>query len=137
MVKCDMATEQRMVTLSLPDDVYRRAEHVAFVAQREVAAVLLDTITAAFTSYPQNAERVAMKAEIAAYEAMHADLVKTYLGQYVAICHGKLIDHDVDPVVLHQRITQKYPGKTVLSRKVQQDAAPVLHMRSPRIERQP
>ena len=135
MVKCDMATEQRMVTLSLPDDVYRRAEHVAFVAQREVAAVLLDTITAAFTSYPQNAERVAMKAEIAAYEAMHADLVKTYLGQYVAIYHGKLVDHDVDPVLLHQRIEQHYPGETVLSREVQKEPSRVLYMRSPRLER--
>ena len=33
------------VTLSLPDDVYRQAEHLAQITNREVAEVLADTIT--------------------------------------------------------------------------------------------
>ena len=76
-----------------------------------------------------------MDAEIAAYEAMHGELVKKFLGQYVAIYQGRLVDHDDDPVVLHQRIEKHYPATTVLSRKVQKEAVPVLHMRSPRLER--
>ncbi len=128
---------QRDITLSVPEDIYQRVELVASATHRKVMDVMVDTITAAFTPYPENLQRGAMKTEIAAYEAMHAELAKQFLGQYVAIYQGKLIDHDVDPFALHQRIVEQYAGKVVLSRKVQQQAAPVLHMRSPRLERLP
>jgi len=84
--------------------------------------------------YPAHPNRAAMKKEIAVYKALHPELVQKYLGQYVAIYQGKLVDHDADPVTLHQRVIQKYSGKVVLSRKVQKDAEPVLYMRSPRLE---
>lgn len=129
--------KQRDITLTVPEDIYQRVEGVASATHRKVKDVMMDTIAAAFSPYPENPQRGAMKAEIAAYEAMHVELVKQYLGQYVAMHQGRLIDHDVDPVALHQRIAEKYAGKVVLSRKVQKDAAPVLHMRSPRLAQMP
>jgi predicted transcriptional regulator len=128
--------KQRDVTLSVPEDLYQRVERVASTMQRNVIDVMVETIAAAFTPYPEDPQRAAMEAEISAYEAMHTELLKAYLGQYVAIYQGKLVDFDGDPVALHQRIALTYPGKTVLSRKVQKDAAPVIHIRSPRLERQ-
>ncbi len=128
---------QRDVTLSVPEDLYRRVERVASTMRRNVIDVMVDTLAAAFTPYPENPQRLAMKTEIAAYEAMHAELVNVYLGQYVAIYQGQVIDHDFDPVALHQRLAAQYAGKVVLSRKVQEDAIPVLQMRSPRLERLP
>ena len=76
-----------------------------------------------------------MKKEIAAYQNIHSHLVQEYLGQYVAIYQGELVDHDPDPVSLHRRVIRKYPDQVVLSRKVQTDPEPVLYMRSPRLER--
>ncbi len=128
---------QREITLSVPEDIYRRVEHMADATRSNVIDVMLDAIAQAFTPYPENPQRGAMKLEIAAYEAMHADLMEQFLGQYVAIYQGKLVDHDADPVALHQRITTKYSGHVVLSRKVQRQATPVLVMRSPKLERRP
>jgi hypothetical protein len=59
---------------------------------------------------------------------MHSELVRQFLGQYVAIYQGQVIDHDVDPVALHQRISTRYGGKVVLSRKVQKESKPLLHI---------
>lgn len=128
---------RKEITLSIPEDIYRRVEQVALETQRNVAEVFIDTISSQFPSYPANPKRATMHKEIAAYKRMHADLVKKYLGEYVAIYQGELVDHDIDPVALHERITTNYPDRIVLSRKVQQEAEPILHMRSPRLERLP
>lgn len=126
---------QRTITVAVPEDLYRRVARVASTTHRDVVDVILETITAALTPFPVNPQRGAMDAEIVAYEAMHGELVEQFLGQYVAIYQGELIDRDVDPVILHQRLEEHYPGKIVLCRKVQKEATPVLNMRSPRIER--
>ena len=49
-------------------------------------------------SFPTYPHRAAMQREIAAYEAMHSTLVPQFLGYYVAIHQGHLVDHDLDPV---------------------------------------
>ncbi len=125
------------ITLSVPEDIYRQVEQVATETQRAVTDVFLETISSKFPPYPAHPNRAAMQKEIAAYKEMHAHLVKKYLGKYVAIYQGELVDHDADPVTLHKRITTKYPEQVILSRKVQKAAEPILHMRSPRLERVP
>ena len=87
------------------------------------------------TLYPVHPHRAQMQREIAAYRSLHPKLVQSHLGHFVAIYQGQLVDADADPVALHQRISARYPGKVVLSRKVQVEADPVLQMRSPRLER--
>ena len=131
---CYNITMSKQVTLPIPEDIYNQVESVAATTDRAVVDVLLETISQAFAPFPVNPQRTAMKREIEAYKAMHPELVKNYLGQYVAVYQGKLIDHDPDLVALHQRITAKYPHKTILSRLVQNEAEPILRMRSPRLE---
>ena len=126
----------KQITLPIPEDVYRQVENVAATTNRDVVEVLLETISHTFAPFPVNPNRVAMKKEIEAYKAMHPELVKKYLGQYVAIYQGQLVDHDADPVALHRRVAAEFPHKTLLSRLDQEEAEPVLHMRSPHLERQ-
>lgn len=123
------------ITLPLPEEMYRQLQQLATETQRNVVDVLLEAVSKQFPTYPVNPNREAMKKEIAAYEKMHTDLAQKYLGEYVAIYQGKLVDHDPDPVALHQKLTAKYPNKVILSRRVQSDPKPVLQMRSPRLER--
>ena len=122
------------ITLNLPDNTYRQIEQVAQARDTSVSDVLVSTITDAFAPYPVHPKRPAMKKEVAAYGNLHPDLVKEYLGQYVAIFRGRLVDYDTDPVALHRRIASTYPGEIVLSRKVELEAEVVLHTRSPRLE---
>lgn len=115
------------------------------ISASELRALIREVVTETLSElkiqptpeYPVHPQRTAMKKETAAYKTLHTDLVQNYLGQYVAIYEGNLVDHDADPLMLHQRVQEKYPGKVVLSRKVQREAEPVLHMRSPRLERRP
>jgi hypothetical protein len=55
-------------------------------------------------AYPSHPNREAMRNEINAYHRMHASLVSTYLGQYVAVFEGKVVDHDTDPIALPKRM---------------------------------
>lgn len=126
---------QKELMLSIPEEIYRQIERVATETQRNVAAVALDTISLAFPLYPAHPDRAQMKKEIAAYHSLHSELRESHLGHFVAIYQGQLVDSDTDPIALHQRISTRYPGKVVLSRKVQVEAEPVLYMRSPRLER--
>jgi len=70
-----------------------------------------------------------------AYKAMHKELVKRYLGQYVAICNEKLVDHDPDPVALLRRVRNEYPHQVVLRRKVELTPEREWRIRHPRIEK--
>lgn len=127
----------KQITLSLPENIYYQVQRAAMSSQRNIADVLVDTISSKFTPYPIHPNRAAMKKEIAAYQAMHTKLVEQYLGEYVALYQGEVVAHNVDPVALHRHVTEIYPEKVVLCRQVQKDAEPVLNMRSPRLESLP
>ena len=85
-----------------------------------------------FTPFPLHEKHDIMAQEVAAYKGMHFHLVKTYLGKFVAVYQGQLIDHDEDVVTLSQRINENFPDEIVLIRHVEPVAGRILNMRSPR-----
>ena len=87
-----------------------------------------------FASFPVDASRAAMEQNVEAYKLMHGELVTRYLGQYVALWNGQLIDHDHDPVALLQRVREQYPGQVILRQKVERTPERVLRIRHPSIE---
>lgn len=87
-----------------------------------------------FAPFPQNENRSIMERNWDAFKVMHPDLITDYLGQYVAICDGELVDHDPDPVSLLQRVRKNYPNQVVLRRKVDLLPERELHIRHPHIE---
>jgi len=74
-----------------------------------------------------------MEQEVAAFEALHPKLVKQYLGKYVAIYQGQVVDHDPDEDSLIDRIEATFPDEVVLIRPVQEQLPPPLYIRSPRL----
>ena len=76
-----------------------------------------------------------MQREKDAFIAMHPQLVQTYLGEYVAIHQGKLIDHDKDDVELIERMRAKLPDEVVLITEVLPELERILYLRSPRLRR--
>ena len=79
-------------------------------------------------------DRSVMEENLVAYKVMHQKLVERYLGQYVAICDGQLIDHDPDPVVLLQRVRDRHPDQIILRRRVERLLERGLCIRHPWIE---
>jgi len=75
-----------------------------------------------------------MKTETKAFEQMHDQLVTQYLGHYVAIHNGEVVDHDPDLPVLRKRIRQRFERMPILLREVTQERIqPNLVIRSPRL----
>lgn len=122
------------VVLDVPDDIYEQVEKLAVTTERDIADVLLETIARTFSPFPVDPNRSVMNQNVETYRELHAELVMTHLGQFVAICDGRLIDHDPDPVSLLQRVRTQYPEKVVLRRKVESVPEHQLQIRHPRIE---
>lgn len=62
-----------------------------------------------------------LQAESEAFIQMHTQLMSTYLGQYVAVHNGEVIDHDVDARSLHIRVRRKYGKTPILIREMTPD----------------
>ncbi len=129
-----MGTE---ILLTIPDDLYRRAQRVAKAQQQEVTSLLVEALAEssilADFDYAQEDENV--EREMQAYQAMHAELWDKYPGQYVAIQGGNLVDRDTDPTALSLRINEKYPDVFVWIGKVEERPIRVLQMPSFRLIR--
>ncbi|MCI0398601.1 MAG: DUF5678 domain-containing protein [Chloroflexi bacterium] len=122
------------VTLTIPDDVYHRAQQIAQSNRRDVAEVLAESIV--LLDEPEQAVPTeieeALERERAAYLAMHARLSEKYLGHYVAVYGEEVVDHDPDLADLYARVSRQYPRNRVLIRQVEKEPERVYHFRSPR-----
>ena len=127
------------VVLEIEDTLYRRAEALERTSQRPVTTILAEAIV---LDEPEELSRQwpdedelddVMDREIAAFQALHAELYQSYPGQYVAIYGQQFVDHDPELASLYLRIRQKYPDEFVLIRQVEADSEPVSYFRSPRL----
>lgn len=84
--------------------------------------------------FPTHARQAEMLKEARAFERLHPTLVEPYLGHYVAIFKGDLVDHDPNPEALLMRVRERYPNEIVLRRLVEKTAIKELVFRSPRFE---
>ena len=119
-----------MLTLKKPE-LLERLEQIA-TAQGVTTEELLHQ---AVNEYLERMAQQKIQAESAAFEKLHSELVTKYLGDYVAIHDGVVVDHDSDVRTLHLRIRKQFGRIPVLLRQVtkeveQQD----LVFRSPKLE---
>lgn len=112
------------ITLPIPDSILQKARLEADRTHQSVEAVLLEALAETYTPYAVHPERHRMLTEIAAFEAMHAALVKSHLGQFVALYGGEVVDSDFTLDALVERIQTTYPDKIVLIEEVQATLPP-------------
>jgi len=60
------------------------------------------------------------------YHQRHAELKAQYLGQYIAMHEGQVVDHDADFPTLRQRIRQQFENTPVMITLVEEDAEQTL-----------
>lgn len=123
------------VQLDLPPSIYQQATHIANKTQRNVADVLTDVLAHSFSPFYEDKHQAHMLAEVVAFEEQHQQLVKRYLGEYVALHQGRIVDHDKSQRALLTRIEAQFPDEIVLIRQVQAQLPPPLRIRSPRFVR--
>jgi len=119
------------VTLTIPEEVYRRAKRIARSSGREVAEVLVEAISLEdISELPPAIER-----EGAAFRRLHPTLRRDYPGQFVAIHGETLVDHDHDQVTLFLRVKERFPGEFVWIAPVGESPEESYRIHSPRLLR--
>jgi hypothetical protein len=97
----------------------QQAADISLTENRAVEDVLTDTLVRALPVMPLPPNFTEMQIESQHYEQQHPQLVQRYLGQEIAMLHGKVIDHDQDLEILLERVRSIYPTETILFRKVE------------------
>lgn len=73
--------------------------------------------------------------EVVLFEEQHEQLAQQFLGQYIAMVQGRVIAHDANLDTLINNVHKTHPDTPVLFRLVQETLPPILHFRSPRLEK--
>lgn len=125
------------ITVTISNEIYRRIVKQAEANHRQISDIVNEVLTDTFSQGQNEANpaREKMLKEVEAYKKMYASLAEKYLGYYVAIYQGELVDQDIDKEALFFRIREKYPHQTVLQRQVLSEPDPILHFRSPRLSK--
>jgi hypothetical protein len=89
-----------------------------------------ELVNEALQFYYQARQREKLSQEIAAYEAMHAELWRTLPGEWVAIHNQQLVDHDPDDVALYRRIRKTYGRTPLLLRQVKESPIEEVRIRT-------
>jgi hypothetical protein len=91
---------------------------------------LNDLVNEAVSQYAYRLQREKIERETAAYERMHNSIRDRFLGQWVAIHNGHLVDHDCDLAALHRRVRERFGRTAVLLRQVRESPVEEIRLRT-------
>ncbi|MBL7162356.1 MAG: hypothetical protein ISS57_07095 [Anaerolineales bacterium] len=96
-----------MQTLTVESELYRRVEEAA----REQDASVDDLLAQALRYYLWDLERRKVSEETHRYHQHYQELRAKYLGQYIALRNGQVVDNDLDFIMLRKRVRKRF-GRT-------------------------
>ncbi len=99
-----------MPTLTVEPELYQRVETAALAQRASVDEMLLDAVR----QYLWELDRRKISAESKVYRQRHAELKARYLGQYIAMSDGQVVDSDADFPALRQRVRQRFGHTPVM-----------------------
>ena len=120
-----------MLTISIEPTTQNKLEQVAQVIDQSVDEI----VNQAVERYLDYLGEQQLAAEIEAFEQMHAQLKMCYLGQYVAIHKGALVDTDANCEALFLRIQKQYGPLTILIRQVGETPDEIYYFHGTRLEK--
>lgn len=100
----------------------------------EMAQPVEKVLETAVASYVDEVQRAGIHTETQAFWNMHAELVKHYSNQYVAIYQGEMVDHDPDVAQLDQRVKKRFGLRPVLIAPVKPSIRYEIRWRGGRLE---
>ncbi len=99
-----------MPVVPVEPTLYRRVEEAAQEQKASVDEILAEAVRL----YLWEQERQKVEQESVAYRRRHAQIKTQYLGQFVAIHKGQVVDHDPEFTALRRRIRQRYGHTPVM-----------------------
>ncbi len=118
-------------TVTIPEQVYTELVPMAAQENKDIEQIVGEAVRRCLWE----ARERQMDRELEAYRTMHADLKSSYLGQYVAVHAGALVDSDADRSALSRRVRRKFGNAAVLIARVEAEPEREFMLRSPRLER--
>jgi hypothetical protein len=102
---------------------------------RSKGATVEDFVNQAVRERLEQLEDQKLEAEVRAFERVHPQLIKQYLGQSVAVHESQIVDADADFETLFLRLQKHLGDVPVLIRPVSTEPTLELRAPSPRLER--
>ncbi len=99
-----------MPTLTIEPTLYQYVE----TAAAENSLSIEQMLSEALRRYLWDLDRRRISTESQIYRRRHVELKDRYLGQYVAMCGGEVVDNDADFQALRQRVRQRFGRKPVM-----------------------
>jgi predicted DNA-binding protein len=101
------------------------------------ARTLSDLVNEAVDEYVFRLQQKKIDREVKAYERLHPDLRERFLGQWVAIHEGQLVDHDSDQRALYHRLRERFGRTSVLMKQVRESPIDEIWWRTPSTGKRP
>lgn len=120
-----------MSPIVLEPEIYQQVERVASEQQTSIEQV----VNQAARQYLWELKRRKISQESKIYQARHRELKEKYLGQYIAMRDGQVVDNDFEFEALLKRIREQYGDAPVLMTRVEDEALPTLTRRGFVLER--
>ena len=119
-----------MPTVAIEPSLYQRVEQAAIEGEISTGEVF----TQALRRYLWELDRRKIAEESKAYRQQYGELKERYLGQYIAMSQGKVVDCDLDFKMLRQRVRQRFGRTAVMITLVEETPEPTLMRRGFRVE---
>ncbi len=119
-----------MPTVAVEPELYKRVEKAAQEYKINVDGILAEAVR----RYLWELDRRKISEESARYRQQHAELVTLYLGKYIAMRDGQVVDHDADFQALRQRVRQRFADAPVMITRVEPVAETTLTRHGFRVE---
>jgi len=103
-----------MIELALDENTIARLKKIADDEDLSVQELAEQIIR----QFIQQEKHRTLQRELIAFQAMRATLLARHPDDFVAIYHGRVVDHDSDQKALFKRIDHAYPGDPVLIKQV-------------------
>ncbi|HSN78486.1 MAG TPA: hypothetical protein VL334_25740 [Anaerolineae bacterium] len=119
-----------VLTIGLDEKTSHQLEQLARVRSTEPAKLAHDAIR----TFLRDEGRRIIEQESKAFQRLHPELLRTMPGEFVAVHHGQMVDHDSDQLALFRRVEEAYGGQPVLIRQVRPEIEQTIEVLSPRLE---
>lgn len=103
--------------LIIEPQLYSRVEQAADEHTIGIDRILTD----ALRRYLWILDRRKISEESQVFQQHHVEMKAQYLGQYIAMHDGQVVDHDSDSVALRQRVRQQFRHTPVMIIRVEED----------------
>ena len=102
--------------LVIPSGLLERAERLAQQQARQVREVVAEALELGLPLLETADTTPELEREAESFRQMHPTWREQYVGEYVAVYQGRLVDHDPVFETLLERIDEKFPTEFVLIR---------------------